>query len=49
MTDAEEDAEMPRRSVDVRKESSGKPSTLAPQVHSASRHLGVFLSVYSLM
>src|SRR5438132_8169418 len=49
MTDAEGDAEMPRRRVDMRDESPGKPSTLAPQIHSASRRLGVFLSVSLLM
>src|SRR2546428_11162281 len=40
---------MPRRPVDMREESPGKPSTLAPQVHSASRRLGVFLSVSLLL
>src|SRR5256885_10818252 len=48
-TDAEEDAKMPRRPVDMREELPGKPSTLAPQIHSASRRLGVFLSVSLLM
>src|SRR2546430_6113719 len=49
MTDAEGDAEMPRRRVDMREESPGNPSTLAPKIHSASRRLGVFLSVSLLM
>src|SRR5947207_4517752 len=33
----------------MREESPGKPSTLAPQIHLASRRLGVFLSVSLLM
>src|SRR5437867_9525756 len=40
---------MPRRPVDMREELPGKPSTLAPQIHSASRRLGVFLSVSLLL
>ena len=40
---------MPRRPVDMREELPGKPSTLAPQIHSASRRLGVFLNVCLLI